>query len=150
MSANPEHPTPRPLGEEEKQLRAHALELHRRQLEFLDAAGKRFIELATGMLGLLFAVLAFGKDFPPPYLQSSPAARGLLLAALGLFFLSLLSGVICVQPRAYGHFPGNLSAMRGELEKATRYKVRWMHFTSLLFALGALALVALVAWVVMG
>ena len=36
--------------------------LEEQQLDFLDQAGKRVIELSTGMLGLLFAVTAFGKE----------------------------------------------------------------------------------------
>ena len=55
------------------------------------------------MIGVLFAVIAFGKDFPPPYL-AEPANRFLAAGTLGFFFLALLAGVLCVQPEAYWGF----------------------------------------------
>jgi len=118
------------------------------QLTFLNKAGKRVIELSTGMLGILFAVVAFGKDFPPPYLKDS-LAQTLAVLTLALFFLALLAGFMCVQPREYKDFPNNLKEMRKELAQHTQWKAFWFRTGSLLFGLGAFGLVCLVIRIIL-
>ncbi len=151
MNANmqdiPNLPPSAPKAEQVR-LKATFDELRKNQLTFLDEAGKRVIEMSTGMLGILFAVVAFGKDFPPPYLQN-PLAQALAVLALALFFLALLAGFVCVQPREYRDYPDNLTGMRDELAKHTRWKARWFRAGSILFGLGAFCLACLIAKIIL-
>jgi len=118
--------------------------LEAQQLDFLDQAGKRVIELSTGMLGLLFAVTAFGKDFPPPYLAGNLWATGLAIATLLLYLAALLMGVLAVQPRTYKRYEYDVTQMRAEFERMIGYKRRWFRRGTYLFFGGSLTLTALV------
>jgi hypothetical protein len=132
-----------PASEESLRLKAVFDELRKNQLTFLDEAGKRVIEISTGMLGVLFVVIAFGKDFPPPYLKDAVSAQ-LTKAALVLFFLALLAGFITVMPRKYKDYSYNLTAMEEQLQKAINFKVFWFRSGSVLFVLGAFSLAVLI------
>ncbi|MSP14408.1 MAG: hypothetical protein EXR62_15830 [Chloroflexi bacterium] len=125
-------------------------DMEKGQLDFLDQAGKRIIELATLLLGLLFGVMAFGDKFPPPYLVNSAAARVLISATLICTVLSMLAGVLAVQPRSYPRYTHNLTKMRQVLEQMTRYKTRCFRLASGFFVLGSVALALLVAAIVWG
>ncbi len=133
---------------EQRQLKAVFDELRKNQVTNLNEAGKRVIELSTGMLGILFAVVAFGKDFPPPYLQDRPA-QILAVVALLFFFLALLAGVLCVQPQEYRDYPNNLDGMRQELARANRWKAGWFRAGTILFGLGAFWLACLIAAIIL-
>jgi hypothetical protein len=150
MSAQPPILEGQPLSEEQKRLHALFDEMKKNQLTFLDEAGKRIIELSTGLLGLLFAVTAFGKDFPPPYLSAHPARQGLAVAALTAFALALLFGVFTVQPRNYAYYEHNLTGMETELKKITTYKSRCMIAATWAFFIAALLLAVLVGALVLG
>jgi hypothetical protein len=139
-----------PLDPEDLRLRVLFDEMKKNQLTFLDEAGKRIIELTTGLLGLLFAVTAFGKDFPPPYLSAHPARQGLAVAALAAFALALLFGVLTVQPRNYAYYEHNLTGMETELKKITAYKSRCMIAAAWAFFAAALLLAVLVGALVLG
>jgi hypothetical protein len=123
-------------------------ELKKNQLTFLDEAAKRIIELSTGLLGVLFAVVAFGKDFPPPYFADATNVK-LAVATLTLFFLSLLIGFITVQPRNYRYYPNNLTQMEEELRKAIAFKVIFFQIASALFVIGAACLALLIGFIIL-
>ena len=144
MSARIETVETRPATEEELQLEATFAEMKKNQLTRLDEAGKRIIELSTGLLGVLFAVTAFGKDFPPPYLQGNPVTKALAVTTLILYLLALLAGFLSVQPRRYRHYDYNLSSMHSELEKMADYKVFCFRAGSVLFVLGSIGLVTVI------
>jgi hypothetical protein len=118
------------------------------QLDFLDKAAKRIIELSTAMLGLLFAVAAFGKEFPPPYIKGSGPARWLVLLVLAAYVLALLFGVVAIWPRTYVRYEHDLTRMRQELDRIVGYKRRWFRVAAVVFFAGSLGLAALVAVVV--
>jgi hypothetical protein len=140
--------TGKPLAAEDKRLLALLDRLEEGQIEFLDQAAKRIIELSSAMLAILFAVMAFGKDFPPSYLKADPVARGLALAALLIFVLALLAGVIAVQPQRYAPYRYDLADLRRAWEGMIDFKLRWFRVSSFLFFAGALALAALAAVIV--
>ncbi len=150
MSAQPPILEGQPLSDEQKRLHALFDEMKKNQLTFLDEAGKRIIELTSGLLGLLFAVTAFGKDFPPPYLVAHPARQGLAVAALAAFALALLFGVLTVQPRRYDNYETNLTRLRKELDRIVAYKSRCMAVASWAFFAAALLLAVLVGALVLG
>ncbi len=137
--------TGEPLSDSEKRLKALFDEMDKRQLDFLDQAGKRMIELCTGLLGLLFAVIAFGKDFPPPYLTDNRPAQLLLIGVLMLLIGALLSAVFTVQPRKYKFYEYNLTEMRHEWIQLFQHKSRWLGRANWLFFAGALLLALLIA-----
>ncbi|NCF68117.1 MAG: hypothetical protein GWP61_19295 [Chloroflexi bacterium] len=135
-------------SEAQKQLIALFQELEKGQLDVLDGANKRIIELTTALLGLLFAVAAFGKDFPPPYLQPA-LPKVLAIAALVVYLLAMICAFIGLQPKEYDKYDHNLTEMREELRKIIQYKSRGFQAASGLFVLGCLLLVALLIAVIL-
>ena len=123
-------------------------ELEKEQIDILDQANKRIIELVTGLQALFLAILAFGKDFPPPYLKEGPAPL-LAVLVIVLLLLALLSAVLGLQPRDYRKYAHNLTEMRGELNRMTHYKKRWYQIGIWLFALGSILLGLLVVMIIL-
>lgn len=136
------------LSDADKRLIALFDKLEAGQLEFLDQAGKRVIEISTAMLAVLFGVTAFGKDFPPPYLVGNAAAKWLALATLACYLLALLAGVLAVQPRRYERHHAGLDQLRQELAHIVKYKTRWFRVGVWLLFAGSLTLAALVALII--
>lgn len=134
----------KPLTDEQKRLNTLFDEMKKEQLTFLDEAGKRIIELSTGLLGVLFAVTAFGKDFPPPYLKGNPTAQRLAIGVLVVLVVALLAGVLTVQPRNYDYYEHNLTEMRSQLQKIVDHKSRWMKVATWTFFIGAVLLALLI------
>jgi len=126
-----------PLSEADQRLSALFAEMDKNQFEFLDQAGKRIIELSTALLGVLFAVTAFGDTFPPPYLVNAPFTQWLGVGVLGALVLALLCGVLTVQPRRYTHYESNLTEMRREWAGLFAAKAKWMRRAHWLFFAGA-------------
>jgi hypothetical protein len=137
----------RPPTDEEKRLRALFNDLEKGQIDYLDQANKRVIELTTALLGLLFALIAFGQGFPPPYLQAT-LPKLLALATLGAYLLTMLCAFLGVQPRDYDKYEYNLTEMRRELDKITGYKSRWFKWASILFMAGSILLTALISSII--
>jgi hypothetical protein len=150
MSSQPPILDGKPLSEEQIRLNVLFDEMKKNQLTFLDEAGKRVVELSTGLLGVLFAVTAFGKDFPPPYLKANPNSQWLAIAVLAIFILALLFGVLTVQPRNYGYYEYNLTRMRKELDKIVVYKSFCMQVATWAFFGGTLLLAVLIGTLVLG
>jgi hypothetical protein len=138
-----------PLSAEDRRLLALFDKLEEGQLDFLDGAGKRLIELSSAMLAVLFGITASGDKFPPPYLAGSPWARPLAVAVLALYLLALLAGALAVAPRTYRRSTYNLSDLRRELERLVTYKLRWFRVGLAFFFAGSLALAILVAALVL-
>jgi hypothetical protein len=138
----------KPPTDEQEQLVTLFNTLETQQLEFLDQAGKRIIELSTGLLGILFAVIALGDKFPPTYLQGNLPAKGLTVAAVVLYLVALVVAVLGIQPRDYQRYRHNLSKMRDELTRMVNYKARWVKVAAMLFVLATLSLTGLLALLV--
>ncbi len=137
-------PVGKPPTDEQAQLVALFNTLETQQLDFLDQAGKRIIELSTGLLGILFAVIAFGDKFPPAYLQGNLPAKGLTVATVVLYLVAIIVAVLGVQPRNYERYRHNLSEMRRALTRMVNYKTRWVKVAGVLFVLATLALTGLI------
>lgn len=145
MSEQPPVLASAPPTDEQKRLVALFDEMEKQQIDFLDQAGKRLVELTTALLGVLFAVAAFGDKFPPPYLQGNAVARGLTVAALAFYVGAMVMGVRAIRPRDYQRYRHNLTEMRNVLDDIIGYKSRWLKVAGTLFVLGSLALALLVA-----
>ncbi len=128
----------------EERLVAIFAELETKQLEFLDQAAKRIIELVTALLGILFAAIAFGGDFPPAYLAGNIPIKLLGIGALGGYLLALLFALVAIQPRSYKLYRHNLTRMRAELDAIIEHKLRWLRIAGGLFGLGSVLLAGLV------
>jgi hypothetical protein len=138
-----------PLEPKDRRLIALFDALEAEQLDFLDKASKRIIELCTAMLGLLFAVSAFGDTFPPAYLAKNDLAKGLALGVLAAYLLALLFALLAIQPRTYERYEHDLTRMRQELDRIAAFKRRWFRIATVLFFIGSLALAALVSTILL-
>jgi hypothetical protein len=150
MQMTPEPPildTRQPTAEEERLVELFA-EIEGKQLDFLDQAAKRIIELVTALLGILFAVIAFGSDFPPPYLAGNLPAKLLSGASLVCYLGALLVALWAVQPRDYKHYRHNLTEMREELQRMIDDKARPLRVAGILFGAGSILLAVLIATVI--
>ena len=135
-------------SDEEKSLKSFFNELMIGQVTFLDEANKRIIELVTGLLAVLFAVIAFGKDFPPPYMQDT-FPKVIAIAVMGIFLVSMLLALIGVQPKVYDKYDHNLTEMRVELEKIVKYKSKLFSWASWSFFAGCLLLAGLIIIIIL-
>lgn len=135
---------------EDKDTRLIALfdELEKGQLTFLDEAAKRILELTTGLLAVLFAVVAFGSDFPPPYLKDNLWTQVPAILTLLLYVSAMLCAVVAVQPRDYRYYQHNLTRLREELKKITDYKSMWFRSATICFFVASLCLTALILAVI--
>jgi hypothetical protein len=137
----------KPTAEEERLVELFA-EIERKQLDFLDQAAKRIIELVTALLGILFAVIAFGNDFPPPYLAGNLVAKFLSGAALVCYLGALLVALWALQPRTYKHYHHNLTGMQEELQRMIDDKARPLRVAGILFGAGSILLAVLVGAII--
>jgi hypothetical protein len=150
MSQSPPVYSGEPVSSEAERLVALFDELEKKQIEFLDEANKRLIELSSALLGLLFGVMAFGDKFPPAYVKDNNFAKALVVLVLLLYLASLLSGFLGVRPREYTRHTYSLTDLREELSRITGYKARYFQIGSIVFFLGSLCLAFLVVSIILG
>src|SRR5947207_10735813 len=84
--------------DEQKQLIFLFNDMEKRRLDFLDEAGKSVIERTATFLAILFAVTAFGSNFPPKYLTVDHWEKYLLIAILFCYLLAMGMGMWAIQP----------------------------------------------------
>ena len=137
-----------PPSESDKALVKLWSDLEKEQLDILDQSNKRIIEMVTGLLALFLAIVAFGKDFPPSYLQEA-ATSLLAVLVIVLFIIALLTAVIGLQPRDYRKYEHNLTEMRKELERIVTYKKRWYKNAMYSFAAGSVFLTLLLVTLIL-
>jgi hypothetical protein len=119
-----------------------------RQLDFLDEAGKSIIERIATFLAVLFAVTAFGNDFPPKYLVHIPWSKYVVIGILVCYLVALSMGMWAIQPRKYSQYIHNVSGLQEEWERLITRKRRWIKWAGILFALGTVALAVLIVLIV--
>jgi hypothetical protein len=140
----------RPATAQEEALVALWDAFAKEQAPFLDAANKRVVELVTAVLGLFLAVLAFGKEFPPPYLQGNTLAQITAVFTLICFVAALLAAVWGLTPRPYRHAGADLTLMRSELERMIDFKYQRYQLALWSFAAGCVLLALLIGALVVG
>jgi hypothetical protein len=136
-------------SEDDTRLKVLFDEMSKKQVEFLDEAGKRIIEMVTVLLGLLIGIAAFDKDFPPPYLKNDPIAKIIIIFSMVTYILAMLAGFMTVQPRQYRQYFYNLTLLESEFRKITQFKLVFFRIGSILFFLGSLSLVVLICRIIL-
>ena len=137
-----------PPTDEHKRLVALFSDMESKQLEFLDGAGKSIIERIATLLAVVFAVMAFGGNFPPKYLVGHFWTKVMVFVVLACYLLSMVLGMLAIQPRSYDLYRENVTRMRRELERMIAWKKRWVFWAGILFALGTAALAVLIALII--
>ena len=140
-------PAERPT-DEQKQLVTLFSEMEGKQLDFLDQAGKSLIERIAALLAVLFAVIAFGSNFPPKYLVGNAWAKAMVFVVLGFYLLAMGLGLLGIQPRSYNLYRENVTRMRRELDRILTWKKSCIWLAGLMFALGTVALAALIVLII--
>lgn len=138
-----------PPTAEQQSLALFFAESEKKQVDFLDEAGKRIIELTTLLLGVLFTVVAFGDKFPPPYLIGNPFNKAIGLTTLGCYVVAMLLGLRTVHPRDYRLYRYNLDAMREELDRIVSNKKRSLWWAGLTFWFGSACLALLIGRIIL-
>ena len=139
---------PEPPTEEQKRLVALFADMDSKQLDFLDEAGKSIIERIATFLAVLFAVTAFGGNFPPAYLKGNIWDKYLVIAILLCYLVAIGTGMLAIQPRRYASYHYNVTRMKQELERIIPYKRRLVQWAGVLFALGTLVLAFLIVSII--
>lgn len=134
---------------EQAEITAFFRALDTRQLELLDQAGKRVIEICSLLLGIFFGVVAFGDSFPPAYLASGDFVKQLTLLTLGLYMAALASAASAIRPRAYDRYPANITAAREELDKMVTYKTRGVQLAEGMLVAASLSLTVLIGLLIL-
>jgi hypothetical protein len=70
------------------------------------------------------------------------STKVLVVVTLVLYLGAMAAGVLAIQPRSYRRYLYNVTRLGEELEKITKYKMRWLRIAGVLFTLGSLALAA--------
>ncbi|MCS7178595.1 MAG: hypothetical protein RML46_12855 [Anaerolineae bacterium] len=130
-----------PLSPADERLMAYFRDLEQKSLDTLEGAARQLITLVTTLLGLFFGVLAF-KD-SPTYL-ALPAVRVLGGLAAGFYVLTLFLALNVVMPRRLDVPLSSLTGMRRLLQALFDRKSRSLFWAQAAFALGTLALLALI------
>lgn len=130
-----------PLSPADERLMAYFQDLEQKSLDTLEGAARQLITLVTTLLGLFFGVLAFKDN--PPYL-ACPVVRVLGGLAAGFYVLTLFLALNVVMPRRLEVPLSNLTAMRQLLRALFDRKSRSLFWAQIAFALGTLALLALI------
>ncbi|MBI3159879.1 MAG: hypothetical protein HYZ26_09805 [Chloroflexi bacterium] len=138
-----------PLSEADERLNAIFDEMQKKQIEYLDEAGKRIIDRSAALMTVIFAVTALGKDFPPPYL-AAPQAKWLAVGVLFLSILSMLLGLFTVQPRKYFVKERSLTDKRNTLKDILDRKAATMMVGGWLFFIACILLAVLVGALILG
>jgi hypothetical protein len=136
--------TGQPVGDEHRRLRERFAKLDETQLETLDGAGKRIIELCTALLGTLLVVTALGENFPSIYLQGNALALAVAVFALLFFVMAILTAFVALYPRRYRHYEHNLTRLQAEWDRLMDHKSTWITASAVIFVLGVIALALLV------
>ena len=131
-------------SEEGKQLVTLFTDMENKQLDFLDESGKSIVERIATFLAVLFGVTVLSNNFPPPYLKGNLSAKVLVIVTLVFYLAAMSTGIWAIQPRYYRRYTYNVSALGRELERITKHKMFWLLAAGILFALGSVALAALI------
>ena len=105
----------------------------------VEDAARLLIGLVTGLLGALFGVLAISAEKLPGYL-SLPLVRWAGVAAVILWLLSLLAGLVVVLPRKWQTYAGKPDTQSQVFLQILAFKSGWLTTCVLFFGMGILGL----------
>jgi p-aminobenzoyl-glutamate transporter AbgT len=138
-----------PLSPESARLIQLFDDIERNQLNFLDEAAKRVIELVALLFGATLSLVALSQEYPPPYLKNQPLNQYLVVAVLGFYLAALLVAASAIAPRSYKRYPHNLTRMRNELDAIVARKKRSVWISGIVFVFGTVLLAALIVRLVL-
>ncbi len=101
----------------------------------LEEAARLLIGLVTGLLTVLFGVLAIDKDPLPVYLRA-PLVRELGALAVLALLLGLVAALVVILPRDWKFNPAELSTQTATFQNMVRSKSRALTVATVAFALG--------------
>lgn len=137
-------------NDDELKLSEYFAELRFGQVEFLDQAAKRIIELIGLMLSIIFGVIAFGADFPPSYLVQNMATRYIIVCAITLYLLAMLFCMLSLNPHKYSFQESNLTDMRRTFGQITERKSRRVFWGGTLFLGGSIMFGIMIIVIILG
>jgi hypothetical protein len=141
-------------SEEGKRLAGIFSDIESKQPEFLDSSAQTMIQQVATIFTVFFGITAFGSTFPPPYLKGNLTSKYLVIATLVLYFATLGASLRALRPRRYtiryyhatGQFDGK--SMKAILDEIINHKMFWVRWARIFFALGSLALIALIVSII--
>ncbi len=130
--------------EENKRIKAIFDDMDGKQLDFLDESGKSLIERVATFLAVLFAVTAFGGNFPPAYLKNSNWNKGYVIAILVCYLLAMFLALFAIQPfnRKFNRY--DAKRMKQTLQRMITRKKLLVQAAGILFAIGTVVLALLI------
>lgn len=140
-------PFQRPSAEAEE-IAAFFLDLERKQIDFLNEAGKSLIERTATFLAILLGASVLSNNFPPAYLQGDQIARWATLLALGCYLCAVGVAMWGIQPRFYRRYLSNMSALERVRDTMLKRKMHFLRLASIGFFLGTLCLAVLIVEIV--
>jgi len=120
------------------------LTLERKQLDFLNEAGKSLIERIATFLAILLGASVLSNNFPPTYLKGDTLARVSILATLVCYLCAIGTALWAIQPRFYRRYLYNMGALTRVRDRMITQKMLWLRIASLLFLVGSTSLALLI------
>jgi hypothetical protein len=105
----------------------------------LEAAARTVLGLITGLLGVLFAVLAVASDPLPGYLRL-PLVRGLGVVTVTALLVALVGALSVVLPRRVRVASARPDEQADAFQRLLARKSRWLAVAVIAFGLGLVAL----------
>jgi hypothetical protein len=105
----------------------------------IEEAARLLIGLVTGLLGALFGVLTVSAEKLPAYL-SLPLVKTCGVAAVVLWLISLLAGLVVVLPRQWEVSVSEPEAQAQTFQQILSHKSIWLTASVCAFGLAILAL----------
>ncbi|HEU5380629.1 MAG TPA: hypothetical protein VFV38_34835 [Ktedonobacteraceae bacterium] len=124
------------------------LDLERKQLDFLNEAGKSLIERVATFLAVLLGASVLSNNFPPTYLRGDLVARVSIFVALFCYLLAIGAAMWTIQPRFYRRYLYNMSALARVRDQMINQKMLWLRIASVLFLMGSVSLAVLILEIV--
>jgi hypothetical protein len=135
----------RPETPEEEATRLWFAEQEKSNIAELDAGARQIIQLVTTLYGLMFGVLALGKDS----FEASLLTNGVLIsgtAAVVFFLLAVVTALVAVLPIfKYRYNPAKPASQKETYEQIRQGKAIWLRASVGAFALGLVAF----AWLIL-
>ena len=123
-------------------------DMESKQIDSINESGRALIERIATFLGVLFGLSILSNSFPPTYLKGNTPVKTLLIASLVCYLLAIGSALWATQVRYYSRYTYNTTRSQAELTRIVARKIGWLRAAYILFALGTVALAALLIVIV--
>lgn len=133
----------RPLTEEEQDIIEIFEKLETESLTNLEAGARQIVTLVTSFYGLLFGLLALGRDSFEASLNLPPVSL-LGVAAILLLLAALAFALLVLIPRRYEYGEKRLDQMKSSYYQLLAQKSEWLKWAGLCFGLGLTAFAVII------